>query len=105
MRFSYTLPFSLCGWPCMVVRAGTSAEGMPIGVQIAARPWREDVALAIGQAVEAAWAVGAHLTYERRCQFDLSWQHGAVWRICPAPSSLGVLSCNLDRAIMSTVSR
>jgi amidase len=53
-RFNYTLPFSLCGWPCTVVRAGTSATGLPIGVQIAARPWREDVALAVAQVIEDA---------------------------------------------------
>jgi amidase len=48
----YTLPYSLTGWPCVVVRAGTSPEGLPIGVQIVARPWREDVALAVAQRVE-----------------------------------------------------
>ena len=53
-RFDYTLPFSLTGYPCVVVRAGTSKHGMPIGVQIAARPWRDDVALALGQAIEQA---------------------------------------------------
>lgn len=50
----YTLPYSLTGYPCAVVRAGTSPEGMPIGVQIAARPWREDVALAVAQVIEQA---------------------------------------------------
>jgi len=50
----YTLPYSLTGWPCVVVRAGTSPEGLPIGVQIVARPWREDVALAVAQRIEAA---------------------------------------------------
>jgi amidase len=53
-RFSYTLPFSLCGWPVVVVRAGTSADGMPIGVQVVARPFREDVALAVARHVEEA---------------------------------------------------
>lgn len=52
--FNYTLPFSLCGWPCAVVRAGESATGLPIGVQIVARPWREDIVLAIAQAIEDA---------------------------------------------------
>ncbi len=52
--FNYTLPFSLTGWPCVVVRAGTSPEGLPIGVQIVARPWREDVALAVAQHIETA---------------------------------------------------
>jgi amidase len=53
-RFNYTLPFSLCGWPCVVVRAGTSADGMPIGVQVVARSFREDVALAVARQVEKA---------------------------------------------------
>ncbi len=51
-RFSYTLPYSLTGWPCIVVRAGTSPEGLPIGVQVVARPWREDVALAVARRIE-----------------------------------------------------
>ncbi len=50
----YTLPYSLTGWPCVVVRAGTSPEGLPVGVQIVARPWREDVALAVAQSIERA---------------------------------------------------
>jgi len=52
LRFTYALPFSLTGWPCVVIRAGTSPEGLPIGVQIVANPWREDVALAIAQQIE-----------------------------------------------------
>jgi amidase len=34
------------------VRAGVSPEGLPIGVQVVARPWREDVALAVAQIIE-----------------------------------------------------
>jgi len=52
--FNYTLPYSLCGWPCAVVRAGTSALGLPVGIQIVARPWREDIVLAIAQVIEEA---------------------------------------------------
>jgi amidase len=52
--FSYTNTYSLTGWPVAVVRAGTTAEGLPIGVQIAAKPWREDVAFAIGAVLEGA---------------------------------------------------
>lgn len=51
-RIPYTLPYSLTGWPCVVVRGGTSTEGMPIGVQVVAGPWRDDVALAVAQVVE-----------------------------------------------------
>ena len=49
---AYTLPFSLTGYPCVVVRAGTSPEGLPLGVQVVARPWREEVALAVARLIE-----------------------------------------------------
>ncbi len=51
--FSYTMTYNLTGWPGAVVRGGTSPEGLPIGVQIVARPWREDVALAVAQLLES----------------------------------------------------
>jgi amidase len=44
--FSYTMTYNLTGWPGAVVRCGTAADGLPIGVQAVAKPWREDVALA-----------------------------------------------------------
>ncbi|MFQ5699326.1 MAG: amidase [Myxococcota bacterium] len=50
--FSYTMTWNLTGWPAAVVRAGTSPEGMPIGVQLVARPWHEEVALRAAAAVE-----------------------------------------------------
>ena len=37
---------SLGGNPAVVVRAGTSPEGLPIGVQVVARNWRDYAALA-----------------------------------------------------------
>jgi amidase len=55
---SWTTPHSLTGWPAATVRAGTSAEGLPIDVQVVARPWRDDVALAAALRVErelGAW--------------------------------------------------
>ena len=51
---SYTTPYSLTGWPAATVRAGSSPEGLPIGVQLVAHPGRDDVALAAAQAVEEA---------------------------------------------------
>jgi len=52
--FSYTIPYSLSGNPCVVVRAGTSPEGLPIGVQVVARNWHDDVALRAAHAIERA---------------------------------------------------
>ncbi len=52
--YLWTLPWSLVGYPVAVVRCGTSAERMPIGAQIIARPWRDDVAIAAAIAVEVA---------------------------------------------------
>ncbi len=51
---AYTQMFNLTGWPSTTVRAGTSGEGLPIGVQVVAHPWREDVSLALAQAIETA---------------------------------------------------
>ncbi len=52
--FSYTMTYNLTGWPAAVVRAGTSPENLPIGVQIVARPWREDVVLAVAAKIQEA---------------------------------------------------
>ena len=53
--FSYTMTHNLTGWPAAVVRCGQTPAGLPIGVQIAARPWREDVALRIAAHLEQAF--------------------------------------------------
>jgi amidase len=55
---SWTTPHSLTGWPAATVRTGTSAEGLPIDVQLVGRPWRDDVALAAARLLErelGAW--------------------------------------------------
>jgi len=54
LTYTYTQAHNLSGLPGAVVRAGTSPEGMPIGVQIVAQPWREDVALALAEVIEDA---------------------------------------------------
>ena len=53
-RFSYTVPYSLTGNPCVVVRAGTSSENLPIGVQVVAGNWRDATALKAARAIERA---------------------------------------------------
>jgi aspartyl-tRNA(Asn)/glutamyl-tRNA(Gln) amidotransferase subunit A len=46
----YTQPISLIGLP--VVAVPIPLDPLPIGVQIIAAPWREDVALRIAYALE-----------------------------------------------------
>jgi amidase len=50
--WSYMTIHNLLGWPGVCVRAGTSAGGLPVGVQVVAAPWREDIALALAQRIE-----------------------------------------------------
>jgi amidase len=50
--FSYTMTHNLTGWPAAVVRCGESKEGLPIGVQIATAPKREDIALTVARRLE-----------------------------------------------------
>ena len=49
---AYSQLFNLTGWPSTVIRAGWSPEGLPIGVQCVAQPWREDVSLAVARRLE-----------------------------------------------------
>ena len=51
--FNYTLPYSLTGQPCIVVPSGRSRDGLPIGVQIVGRAWREDQAVAAARFIES----------------------------------------------------
>lgn len=51
-QYLYTLPYSLTRQPVSVVRFGASPEGLPIGVQIAARTWHDHVATALAIALE-----------------------------------------------------
>jgi len=53
-QWSYTGVFNTTGWPSVVVRCGSSADGkLPIGVQVVAAPWREDICLAVASHLES----------------------------------------------------
>ena len=52
--FSYSQSFNVFGLPSVVVPAGRSKEGLPIGVQIIGRPFEERVALAGAAIIEEA---------------------------------------------------
>jgi amidase len=52
--WSYRGVFNCTGWPVVVVRAGSSADGkLPIGVQVVAAPWREDICIAVASYLES----------------------------------------------------
>ena len=53
MRF--TQWFNALACPAAVVPAGASPEGLPIGVQIVARPFEDEVALGVAAVVDAAF--------------------------------------------------
>jgi amidase len=50
--FSHLMVHNITGWPAAVVRCGTSRDGLPIGVQIVARPWQDATALAVARHLE-----------------------------------------------------
>lgn len=51
---TYSDVHNLTGLPAVVVRGGSSETGLPIGVQLLAPAWREDLALAAARVVEGA---------------------------------------------------
>ncbi len=55
----FTQPLSFIGLPVVVAPVWTDGEKLPIGVQIVAAPWREDLALRVAAALEQAGVVRA----------------------------------------------
>lgn len=53
---SYTQWFNLLGNPAAVVPVGRSPEGLPIGVQVVGRPYREEEVLAVAAEIERGFA-------------------------------------------------
>jgi Asp-tRNA(Asn)/Glu-tRNA(Gln) amidotransferase A subunit family amidase len=50
--WSYCEWFNLLGMPGLVVPMSKSEEGLPIGVQLVAQPWLEELVLAVGELLE-----------------------------------------------------
>jgi Asp-tRNA(Asn)/Glu-tRNA(Gln) amidotransferase A subunit family amidase len=51
----YTQWFNVLASPAAVVPVGTSAEGLPVGVQVAGRPFEDESVMAVAAAVEFAF--------------------------------------------------
>jgi len=49
---AYTMPFNLSGHPAVVIPVGQTQEGLPIGLQIVGKRWREMELLAIAQELD-----------------------------------------------------
>jgi Asp-tRNA(Asn)/Glu-tRNA(Gln) amidotransferase A subunit family amidase len=52
--FSYAQTFNVFDLPVVTVPAGHTADGLPIGIQIAGRPQAEEMVLAVAEIVEQA---------------------------------------------------
>jgi Asp-tRNA(Asn)/Glu-tRNA(Gln) amidotransferase A subunit family amidase len=52
--FSYSHTFNVFDLPVVTVPAGSSADGLPIGVQIVGRPYEEEMLLTAAGAIEEA---------------------------------------------------
>ncbi|MDJ0706298.1 MAG: amidase [Leptolyngbyaceae cyanobacterium MO_188.B28] len=50
---AYTMPFALTGHPAVVIPIGHTQTGLPIGMQIVGKRWREMELLAIAQEIDA----------------------------------------------------
>jgi amidase len=62
----YTQWFNTLGAPAAVVPVGRSPEGMPIGVQIAGRPFEDEVVLGVAGIVDRAFGFSASALAVRR---------------------------------------
>ena len=49
---AYAMPFNLSGHPAVVIPAGLTAEGLPIGLQIVGKRWKEMELIVIAQQID-----------------------------------------------------
>ncbi|MEM7114083.1 MAG: amidase [Chloroflexota bacterium] len=45
--------YNITGWPAGSVRVSATDNGLPVGIQVVAKPWREDIVLAIMKELES----------------------------------------------------
>lgn len=56
-EFSYTTAHNLTGWPASVVPITKTKSGLPIAIQIAAKPWHDHLVLALAQSLQKRFGV------------------------------------------------
>ena len=71
---AYTMPFNLSGHPAVIIPMGQTQDGLPIGMQIVGKRWREMELLAIAQELDPTFG---RLANRANNIFD-SWQKGTV---------------------------
>jgi aspartyl-tRNA(Asn)/glutamyl-tRNA(Gln) amidotransferase subunit A len=49
---AFTRPFSFLGLPVVTLPVAASPEGLPVAIQVIARPWREDLATSLARRLE-----------------------------------------------------
>ena len=59
----FTQPLSFIGLPVVAVPVWTDGEALPMGVQIVAPPWREDLALRVARVLERTGVVAAPVAH------------------------------------------
>jgi Asp-tRNA(Asn)/Glu-tRNA(Gln) amidotransferase A subunit family amidase len=59
----FTQPISFIGLPVVTVPVWSKGETLPVGVQIIAPPWREDLALRVARALERDGVVSAPVAH------------------------------------------
>ena len=75
--WSYTEWFNLLGTPAAVVPLRKSPEGLPIGVQIVARPWQEELVISVAAELEEQCGCYGHPAIE-------PWRTGVSARHAPS---------------------
>lgn len=56
---NYTMPLNVTGQPAINLPAGFGAEGLPVAVQLVARPWQEPLLFCAAHAYQGAVGVGS----------------------------------------------
>ena len=59
----FTQPISFVGLPVVAVPVWTPGEALPLGVQVIAPPWREDLALRVARFLEREGVVAAPVAH------------------------------------------